>query len=162
MEKKIRIYSKKNFTEDSISELLDDFNRKKLNSSLKVAFYDKDSFRHVGFTDLDSKEEYIGYQTTKRYIARNPNVIYFYEYLNILLDQFIAYKTDGYIKNIGIKKVIRFNSEPISLGFCEYMKLNYRNFNSNVDIQRVSEIHADHARNLYFSKKNPDLFESLL
>jgi len=162
METKILIYSKKNFTEDSIKQLLDEFSKTKLNSLLKVTFYDKDSLRCVGLTDEVGKEEYVGYQATKKYLVRDPNVTYFYEYLNTLLDQFIAYKTDGYIKNIGVKKVIRFESEPISLGFCEYMKLRYKNFSPNVDIGRVSEIHAEHARNLSFSKNYPELFESLL
>jgi hypothetical protein len=162
METKIRVYGKKNFTEDSIKELLDEFSKNKLNSLLKITFYDKDSLRYVGITDVNSKEEYIGYQATKRYLARNPNVTYFYEFLNTLLDQFIAYKTDGYIKNVGVKKVIRFDSEPIELGFREYMRLRYKNFNPNVDVERVSEIHADYARNLSFSRNYPELFESLL
>lgn len=162
METKTRIYGKKNFTEDNIKELLDEFIKTKLNRLLKVTFYDKDSLRYVGITDTSGKEEYIGYQATKKYLARNPNVTYFYEYLNTLLDQFLAYHTDGYIKNIGVKKVIRFESEPISLGFCEYMRLNYKNFGSNVDIERVSEIHAEYARNLSFSRNYPELFESLL
>lgn len=162
METKMRVYGKKNFTEDSIKQLLDEFNRVKLNSLLKVTFYDKDFLRYVGLTGENGKEEYIGYQATKKYLARDPNVTYFYEYLNTLLDQFLAYKTEGYIKNIGVKKVVRFDSEPISLGFCEYMKLRYKNFNPNVDVDRVSEIHAEHARNLSFSKNYPELFESLL
>lgn len=162
METKIRVYGKKNFTEDNIKELLDDFNKTKLNNLLKVTFYDKDSLRFVGITDVNSKEEYIGYQATKKYLARNPNVAYFYEYLNTLLDQFVAYKTNGYIKNEGIKKVVRFNSEPIDLGFCEYMRLRYKNFNPNVDVERVSEIHAEYAKNLSFSRNYPELFESLL
>lgn len=162
METKIRIYGKKNFTEDSIKELLDEFSKNKLNSLLKITFYDKDSLRYVGITDVNSKEEYIGYQATKRYLARNPNVAYFYEYLNTLLDQFVAYKTDGYIKNVGVKRVVRFESEPINLGFLDYMKLRYKNFNPNVDVDRVSEIHAEHARNLSFSRNYPELFESLL
>lgn len=162
MEVKTKIYSKKNFTEDNITELLESFNKGKLNGLLKVVFYDKENSRRVGLTDPEGKEEYVGYFATRKYLGRNPNVTYFYEYLGTLLDQYITYTTEGYIKNIGTKKVIRFESEPIAIGFQEYMKLNYKNFNSNVDVLRVAEIHGEYARNLSFANKFPELFEQLL
>lgn len=61
--------ARKTLQEDSIKELLDGLLKNKLNSLLKITFYDKDSLRYVGITDVNSKE-YIGYQATKRYLAK--------------------------------------------------------------------------------------------
>lgn len=160
MNSTVRVYSKKHFTEDNITELLSKFNEKYLSSKLTVYFYYKESFRMVSLTDSAHSEEYLGYQTTQKYLSRGTNPIYFYEFLNLFLDQFISYETDGYIKLDNIKKVTKFTRKPAFLGFREHLALNYAKFKT--DISPVIESHIRGAEGLSFSRNYPEVFQSLL